>query len=221
MKQHFSARMFAMLLACVMILGMFPGYAMADETENNGVVIKLHYHRTDEVYTDWDVWMWADGAEGIGVPLEQVDGEYVATYQVAPGVGRVGFIVRLPGWAAKDVNEDQFIDVSAVVSGTVHVYVESGVKGYEMVYGDDVVTGIKITATKYREEQGIRLKLSAALGTDPMTAFTVIGPDGPMDIQSVSDDGNYIYTIVTKEPIDLYQTYRVSFQGTEYPFRHP
>jgi len=221
MKQRFVTKMFALLLAVFMMFGSFPGYAMADETENDGVVIQLHYHRPDEVYTDWSVWMWADGAEGIDVPLEQRNEEYVATYQVAPGVNKVGFIVKLPGWAAKDVNEDQFIDVSAVVSGTVHVYVESGVKGYEMVYGDDVITGIKITATKYREGQGIRLKLSAALGTDPMTAFTVIGSEGPMTIASVSDDGNNIYTIVTQEPIDLYQTYSVSFQGTEYPIMMP
>ena len=221
MKQHCFTRMFAVLLACVMMLGTFAGYAVADETDQDGVVIQLHYHRPDEIYTDWDVWMWAEGAEGVGVPLQEQEGQYVATYHVAPGVNRVGFIVRLPGWAAKDVNEDQFIDVSAVVSGTVHVYVESGVKGYEMVYGDDVVTGIKITATKYREGQGIRLKLSAVLGIDPMTAFTVNGPDGPMTIASVSDDGNYIYTIVTQEPIDLYQTYSVSFQGTEYPIMMP
>ena len=28
------------------------------------LLIKLHYHRADDNYDGWDVWMWGEGADG-------------------------------------------------------------------------------------------------------------------------------------------------------------
>ena len=56
--------------------------------------------------------------------------------------------MRTADWT-KDVDEDQFIDISEMVSGTVDIYVESGVEGYTKEYGDDAVTGTKLSGAKY------------------------------------------------------------------------
>ena len=213
MKKNVLKRPIALLLALVLVMGTLAMPALA--ADGDGVVIKLHYNRPDGDYTDWSVWFWNQGAEGVDIPFAEENGEMVATFPVDPGVTSVGFIVKLPNWAAKDVAEDQFIDVTAYTSGTVHVYVESGVKGYEMKLGDDVVSGIKLKQNLYREGMGVRVAMTAAL-PDPSQAFTVTGPDGALTITDVTDDGNNIYTIVTAEPLDLYASYTLTYAGEEY-----
>ena len=44
--------------------------------------------------------------------------------EISAGVTSVGFVVRTQDWA-KDYEEDQFIDISEMVSGTVIVKVEA------------------------------------------------------------------------------------------------
>ena len=218
MDKKTIVRVMALVLAAIMLLGVLITPALA--AEGNGVVIKLHYNRPDGDYTDWSVWFWNLGAEGTDIPLAQENGEMVATFPVDPGVTSVGFIVKLPGWAAKDVNEDQFIDVAAYTSGTVHVYVESGVKGYELALGEDVVSGIKVRDTLYREGVGVRLALTAAI-SDYSNAFTVTGPEGELTITSVTDDGSNTYTIITETPLDPYCDYTLTYAGQNYEIRMP
>ena len=95
---------------------------------DGGPVIEFHYHRADGDYDPWSVWMWGDGQEGNDYPLEAKDGDAVAKIELPAGVTSVGFIVRTKDWA-KDYDEDQFIDISEMISGTVIVKVESGVEG--------------------------------------------------------------------------------------------
>ena len=220
MNKKIIARPVALLLALVLALGTFMVPAMA--AEEDGVVIKLHYHRPDGVYTDWSVWFWNYGQEGQDIPFAKEGSDMVATFQVDPGVTSVGFIVKLPNWAQKDVDMDQFIDVAAYVSGTVHVYVESGVEGYELVLGDDIVSGIKVRSNTYKEGVGIQVTMTAEL-SDPMSAFTINGPDGVVAIASVTQDAAdpMVYTIVTQEELDLYASYTMTFAGDEYKVQLP
>lgn len=121
------------------------------------LTIKLHYHRMDDNYDDWDVWMWEEGGEGGGYAFADEAGEMVATKSVTPGTTSVGFIVRTADWS-KDVDVDQFIDISEMVSGTVHIYVESGVEGYTKEYGEDAVTGTKLNKARYDGESAVVVK---------------------------------------------------------------
>ncbi len=206
-------RFFALLLAVAMVMGYFVLPAAAED----GVVIKLHYHRPDGEYGDWSVWFWNAGGEGSDIPFADENGEKVATWNVAPGVTSVGFIVKLPGWAAKDVNMDQFIDVAAYVSGTVHVYVESGVEGYELKLGDDVVSGIKVKSVTYKEEKGIEVSMT---GTIDYHLLTVNGPDGAVAIASVNEMGT-TYLLSPESPLDLYSDYTLTFNGETYEISMP
>jgi len=216
MKRDMLKRIVAILLLGALLLGLVPMLAFAAEAD--GVVIKLHYHRPDENYKDWSVWFWNYGQEGTDIPFAEENGEMVATFPVDPGVTSVGFIVKLPNWAAKDVAEDQFIDVAPYVSGTVHVYVESGVKGYELKLGDDIISGIKVKQTLYREGVGIRVAMTASI--DPAT-LTVMGPEGEVPIASRTDDGKNIYTLVPEQALDLYAAYSLLYAGEEYPITMP
>ena len=208
MKKKVIIRVAAMLLALLMALGIFLTPALA--ATNDGGTIKRHYTRPDGAYADWSVWFWKLGAEGVDVPFANEGGEMVATFPVAPGATSVGFIVKLPGWAAKDVNMDQFIDVASFISGTVHVYVESGVEGYEIVLGDDVVSGIKAREVIFKEGIGLLVSMTAAI-SDADTAFTITGPEGDLTIASVTDEGDNTYTILTEEEFDLYAAYTLTY----------
>ena len=217
MKNHFSARLLALLLAITLVAGFFVFPAAADEED--GVVIKLHYNRPDGEYADWSVWFWNYGADGVDVPFADENGEKVATFHVAPGTTQVGFIVKLPNWAAKDVNKDQFIDVTAYLSGTVHVYVESGKEGFRMELGDDVVSGIKVRSCVYEDEQGFLVNLTAAI-QDYNEAFTLTGPNGPIAITKISPRGTS-YMLYTDEPIDLLESYTVTYDEEVYNVQMP
>jgi len=125
---------------------------------------------------------------------------------VANGATSVGFIVKLPNWAAKDVNKDQFIDVSAYVSGTVHIYVKSGKEGFETVLGDDVVSGIKVKSAVYKEDIGFFITTTAPVAS-ARTEFAISGPDGPLTISALKQGLNNVYTVITEEKIDLLSSY--------------
>ena len=147
-------RIRAFLLALVMVfttvtatLGEVTTFK-ADE-----LTIKLHYNRPDGNYDNWSVWFWS--SDSLAAPLVEENGEMVATYPVPAGTMEVGYIVRFGDWEKKDVDKDQFIDVSAYLSGTIHVYVESGVEGHTIVEGDDVVNGTKLKSASYDMDNNV------------------------------------------------------------------
>ena len=221
MNKQFFTRPLALLLALILILGSVSVPALAAEEEAEGaVIIKLHYHREDGDYTDWSVWFWNAGAEGVDIPFADEDGEKVATFEAAPGATSVGFIVKLPNWAAKDVNKDQFIDIAAYISGTIHVYVESGVEGCELVPGEDAVVGIKVKSCVYDENSGLKVTMTAQLPTFD-DVFTVVGPDGPLTITSVAPGADNSYKITTQEEFDLYESYTLTYDEKEYNIQMP
>ena len=78
-----------------------------------------------------------------------------------------------------------------MVSGTVHIYVESGVKGYTKEYGDDAVIGTKMSSARYDGEMSILTKFTGTLTEDLNSYFTVNGPDGSTvavkEVKTVSD----------------------------------
>ena len=217
-KPNTLTRIIALVMVLVLALSAMVLPAAADA--GSQVVIKLHYNRPDGNYADWSVWFWNFGQEGVDVPFVEENGEMVATFEVAPGASKVGFIVKLPNWAQKDVNEDQFIDVIAYTSGTVHVYVESGVKGYDLVLGDDVVSGIKPTEVTYKEGQlYVNVQMTAALdSTDGV--FSINGPDGEIPILGINAMGSY-YSLKIEEPLDLFKSYTLTYDGNAYKISTP
>ncbi len=195
--------------------------ARADE----GVTLKLHYHREDGDYAAWDVWMWPDGGEGAGYPFEDESGEMVATMAVPSGASKVGFIVITADWD-KDVDMDQFIDISEVVSGTVHVYVESGVEGATKEYGDDVMTGTKLKTATYDGNTTITLELTGEIDDALMDSFVVRGRLGDVEVKSAglkekASDSQYFYDLTIASALEYNRNYRVEFDGQEYPVNMP
>ena len=214
MNRTVIARIIAGLLALLLLLGcvVLPGLA----AETGGVTVKLHYNRPDGVYDDWSVWFWIEGSESADVPFVEETGEMVATYPVADGASSVGFIVKLPNWSAKDVDADQFIDVSPYLSGTVHVYVQSGIAGYEIRTDADVVTGIKIREAVYREGVGIQVTMTEEI-PDYVDGFSVSGMSGCVG----ADAGNGKYIVTVEEEMDPFGSYTLTYGQSTAQVRMP
>lgn len=187
---------------------------------DGGPVIEFHYHRADGDYDPWSVWMWAEGQEGNDYPLEAKDGDAVARIEIPAGVTSVGFVVRTQDWA-KDYEEDQFIDISEMVSGTVIVKVESGVEGYTKEYGDDAVRGIKLNTAKYNGDKTITVTMTGDIEGELKNAFKVEGKDGEIQIADVKEGDDSTYTLTLKEELDSSKSYQITYDGTVSDIRMP
>lgn len=213
--QAFGMAVLMLLLTVCTVLGdVTPVYA------EGGPIIKLHYHREDGAYDPWRVWFWAEGQEGGDYFFAEEDGEMVATMDVTPGVTEVGFIVRTEEWE-KDFNADQFIDISEMVSGTVHVYVESGVEGYTKEYGEDAVKGTKLKTAKYNGDGTISVTMTGEIDGDFSNAFSVSGKSGEVAVTEVTYDGDFIYSATLAEELNNANHYSITFEDTVYELHMP
>ena len=133
-----------------------------ETTESGGdaateITINFHYLRDDGNYEGWNVWLWPDGGDGtanqFGADIDDNGALTTATFPA--GTEKVGFIVRLNEWEKKDIDSDQFIDLSGILAGSVDVYVVSGTEGYTMETGEDCVTGLGVSKAELSDDYKI------------------------------------------------------------------
>ena len=181
------------------------------------ITLRIHYHRPDGDYEDWELWCWdPEGISLIDPPyaLVEEDGEMIATIPVKAGTREVGYLVRLGEWEDKDIYEDQFIDITGVLSGTVDVYIESGVEGHTVVYDADVITGYTIVSARYnavRGELAVRMSQPITDYTVDTDTFTVTGDQGTIAVSKVIPVSSTYYLTLEEELAP--GTYTVSFEG--------
>ncbi|MCM1040007.1 MAG: type I pullulanase [Ruminococcus sp.] len=214
MRKRISSLFLALLLFATPLMPLLLSVMTVRAEENP--TLKLHYHREDGDYEGWDVWMWNDGGEGAAYSFVEEEGEMVATKEIDPGTTKIGFIVRTEDWT-KDFDGDQFIDVSEMVAGTMHVYVESGVEGYTKEYGEDVVTGIKVSSAAYDDEEGtIMVTMTGPIEGELTDVFSVSGKEGKVVISEVKElsAGNYLITL--EQALDSTKSYQITYGEMEY-----
>lgn len=214
MKRRMRAFFMALVMLVTVIATSFMDVVTVKAAQE--LVLKLHYHREDGNYTGWDAWLWEEGGDGAAYAFEEEDGEMVATKEITSGITSVGFIIRTADWA-KDIDADQFIDISEMVSGTVHIYVESGVEGYTKEYGEDAVTGTKLSKARYDDKtQTINVRMTGKVDGDLKSTFSVTGSEGEIPIKDVTSNQQFEYAVSMEEPLDLTKNYQILFEGNEY-----
>ena len=132
--------------------------------QKNQITVKLHYSRPDGEFSGWNAWMWTLTKGGQDYAFSQAEGDRTAT-MVVDGYTTtvVNFIVRKGQWEAQEFAERQ-IDVSTVLSGTVHCYVTSGVESVKVLLGDDVVLANKLLSCELDYDRNvIHVKTSMAV----------------------------------------------------------
>ena len=186
------------------------------------VEINIYYHRFDQNYTDWNLWMWPQGKDGASYQFTQTtDFGRKATIKLdTQGATEVGFIVRKGEWVLKDVDADRFIQLSRVRNGVVDVYL---VQGDARIYyrESDVDLSPKFL---YAKLDGVNL-ISAAVSVpfdvinDRKEGFRIVseGIEVPIRLFLFSEGSrpasSSIFQIVMDEDLDLSKRYTVERQG--------
>lgn len=187
--------------------------------QKNEIVIKLHYSRPDGNYTKWNAWMWTLTKGGRDYAFEQVGQDYVATMVVDGYTTTViNFIVRKGQWEAQEFAERQ-IDVSTVLSGTVHCYVTSGVADVKILMGDDVLLANKLLSCELDYDSGvIHAKTSMDVtDLDSFRIWDISGEDLDVKITDIQGKAGE-YTLTLSRTLDLVYLYRyrIAFGGFDY-----
>lgn len=229
MKKRLCTLVLALLILSSLVMGALP--AMASYRE---ITLRVHYHRADGNYDGWNLWLWDNSnTTPLDPPYQFVKegNDMVATATIYPGTLEVGYIVRrsvgTKEWAEKDIDEDQFIEIAGIMSGTVDVYVKSGIKGHEIVLGKDVVKDTVIVNASYRAENSdgdprIVVKMSNKVEDYEVTneTFNVFNKDYSSKIIAVKNVNNYYY-LTLSEKLDLMRGYWVTFEDEEAALRLP
>lgn len=179
------------------------------------IQVNLHYHRFDENYSGWNVWFWPDGVEGTANNFTGED-DYgkVVSYNVDASAGKLGFIIRLNEWEAKDVDADRFIDLSNAKDGVLDVYLlQSDAKIYNDV--SEVDLSPQILSATLTTAKRILMKTTVPVNTDvteSLSIFKIVDQDGNeyeiMNLFSNSGTSSD-FEINLQNKLDLTKTYRI------------
>ncbi len=206
----------AVLLLVLIITAVNKTTAYAED----GVTIKLHYTRDDNAYDDWSVWFWEYGKDGADYAFLEENGEMVASFKPEAGTTSVGFIVRTQSWD-KDVSDDRFIDISEMISGTVDIYVKTGVSEFEKRYGEDAVKGTKLKLAKSEGGNILKVTMTGEISGDIPSSFRVTSRNGDIDIQGAEYDGDYVYTLYLSKELEPAKSYSIIFEKQGYKITMP
>ena len=93
--------------------------------------VTIHYTRSDNDYTGWNLWLWgtdSDAKDRFDFQYKD-ENSYIAEFEVKTG-NKIGYIIRqsLPGndWANKNFDGDQ----SLVVTGDTEIWIGEGQNGF-------------------------------------------------------------------------------------------
>ena len=189
------------------------------------ITIKVHYYRADGDYTDWEVHMW-NGVASLSATRAFEDEEAVyngvtypktATYYADASDTWVGFIIKQPDWT-KDPDGDRKVDISNVLSGTVHVYAKSGSALEDFVTDKSEATlGAKVTAAVYDSLEGtLTVTTSMAIeAEDLMSVFTLTDSEGnDMTITKVTNiAGTNDYLVEYEGEITTEEKFYIYYNG--------
>ena len=188
---------------------------------NDSVTLYIHYIRPDGDYTGWNLWVWGLGRTPGQYDFSPLEGHRVVKLTL-PGhqTQYLSFIPRcsVPGncWSQQEFGERR-VDLSDLVSGTVHCYVDSGKYETSRVTESDVVFANKIRRAEL-DYDGNRILVNTVKPlADPAQALCLHYKGEPVSITCAAEQyGTYVLT--PSRPLRLWELYQyqVIFAGFAY-----
>ena len=133
----------------------------------------IHYHRYDNQYEGWDLWLWGPGLNGSAYSFDgQDDYGMVAHCSIPEDLAEVGFLVRLGNWAAKDVAQDRYVKTTEDVT---EIWLLQGVKE---IYFEKPDTSPRIFFSAAINERLIRAYATNPFDTGNWNGRVTIDVDG-------------------------------------------
>lgn len=181
------------------------------------VTVTVHYRRHDQDYTGWNLWMWKEGQEGLGIEFTNEDdfGKIaVATFEDMGEISSLGIIVRKStptnAWAQKDVEQDRFIPVfRADENGQIEVWLME--KDARLYYRyEDLDLEPRFISALIDEPRLItaRVNLPFAASEEELAGFQLLADGEPLAIAQVVptklvQDSTTEVQIIAAEDLDL------------------
>jgi pullulanase len=188
------------------------------------IAIKVHYHRYDNNYEGWNMWLWQVGFDGAANPFNGSDGfGAVLDVNIKPneGVTDLGFIIRLNDWLAKDIDADRFINLTREKDSKLEVWL---VQGDTRVYyklsdidmspkflsanldGSDFISVKTTVPIPLKDGKLDGLVLTNSKGVSQAIRFVLVS-EGSTAVSSSN------FTLFTESPLDLMESYTLSHLG--------
>lgn len=182
----------------------------------------IHYHRPDGNYRGWNLWAWADGADGRSVPFsgKTAFGRY-AVVEFPSDAGRGNFIVRRGEWEEKEAGGDRSAPMGRrrvaeawVIAGNPEVFTQPGAISFDPT----------LRAAFLDAPDRVRLTFSHAVDADAVTRDAVevrIGDQAvPVAAVRAVEQGRtaHGFDVRLADPIDaddLRQPLTAALPGTE------
>ncbi|MBR0446521.1 MAG: type I pullulanase [Oscillospiraceae bacterium] len=181
----------------------------------NLVKVIVHYNRTDGNYNNWNLYMWNEnGAKQYN--FTPGTGEVTTTIAVAGrSTQSVNFKVRKSvgsnQWAAEEAQVT--VDLSTIVSGTIHVYT-GGKYANNQTMENDVVFANKISDVQFDYEKNTVTIVTNKAVKNPQTAFGLTKDGGKANWtydSTASGSGKYVFALENAPSLSELYRYTVRF----------
>lgn len=136
---RFSKILITILLTITLIFAADVSNVFASTADT----LVIHYHRYDDDYSDWSLWLWPKDSEGTDYNFSGSDSfgdlaTITLSVTTLDAVDSIGILIKDTNWA-KDFGDDRFISMSNPnSSGEVHVYFLQGEEYFSYVSTNQV-----------------------------------------------------------------------------------
>ena len=191
------------------------------------VVVKLHYHRADGNYAGWNAWIWNNELDlnYSGDFEPDGDGGVVRTI-LNPEATTLGFIIRFsePGndWAGREDFGDRYFSVPEVVSGAVHIYVESGEADFTKVYDEGATIRHTLIEAIYNGDGTVSAIATGRIDGLTASDFQVSRGVTVTGVSEGKDNGgSWTYILTLSESLNSEMSYALTYGGKTYNIQMP
>ena len=178
------------------------------------LTVNFHYHRYDEAYDNWNIWFWPEGGDGARYDFTGKDDYGVVSTVKFDSASKIGFIIKLNEWDAKDVDADRYLDPAKAVNGVLDVWI---IQGDPTIYYnfDEVDLSPKFLSASLTTAKRIAVKVTTPIDADDaatLADFAVVDADGNsyelMNVFSTGDTNiTSTFNINMQENLDLSKGY--------------
>ena len=201
MMRRIGNVLLAVLFAFTFFLGAIPfTFASAE----GSVTLTFHYHRYAKDYTNWDIWVWEDGADGQAIAFSGEDDYGKIAKATVSENAKVGFIVRRGNWLEKDVSADRFVTVD---TEDKEIWL---IQGDSEIYGsiDEADISPKLLDASFSSTNAVKATVTAPVTADN-NSFTVKADGVAVEAENTTKTGSKTVTLILTEGIDFTKTYTV------------
>lgn len=201
------------ILLSVVVITFFLLASVQSFALENVKEVTVHYHRFDEAYEGWNLWIWPEGKDGKGYEFtDQDDYGMYGTFQInsVSDVNRIGFLLRRSedgnAWAEKELGDRYFKNHEEITD----IYL---VEGDETVYftEDAVDLSPKLQAAFLDDLNKITLYSNFPMDISK-DEVSIHRKNDTVAVQSIQREGAKA-TLVTEKNLQLSEKYTVSIEG--------